>query len=98
LEAVRFVYGRLKYPFEIRELEPHEPVRFDDWGVTPFAVAHRGPVSFGYAIVEDVRRGRFDVELATSLGIAGPDFGRLERGETVNGVSAERVMGPDRPG
>jgi len=99
LESMRFVYGRLKYPFEIRELDPHEAVRFDDWAITPFAVAHRGPVSFGYAIVEDVRRGRFDVELAASLGVAeGPDFGRLERGETVNGVTREQVMGPDRPG
>src|SRR4051795_7552439 len=30
LEAVRFVYGRLKYPFSVRELEPREPVPFDD--------------------------------------------------------------------
>jgi ribonuclease Z len=99
LEAVRFVYGRLKYPFEVRELEPHEAVRFDDWAVTPFTVAHRGPASYGYAIVEDVRRGRFDVELAASLGVPeGPDFGRLERGETVNGITRDQVMGPDRPG
>ena len=99
LEAVRFVYGRLKYPFEIRELEPNELIRFDDWYVAPFLVDHRGPASFGYAIVEDVRRGRFDVELAASLGVPeGPDFGRLERGETVNGVTAEQVIGPDRPG
>src|SRR6478672_5021430 len=68
LEAVRFVYGRLKYPFEIVELDPHEEVPFGDWSVTPFAVAHRGPLSFGYAIVEDVRRGRFDVEQAERLG------------------------------
>src|SRR4051812_49820538 len=100
LEAVRFVYGRLKYPFEIRELEPGDAVRFDDWYIAPFPVDHRGPAgsAYGYAIVEEPRRGRFDVALATSLGIAGPDFGRLERGETVNGVTPEQVIGPERPG
>jgi len=99
LEAVRFVYGRLKYPFEIRELDPAEPVGFGDWHIAPFPVAHRGPSSFGYAIVEATRRGRFDAELATSLGVSfGPDFGRLERGETVNGVTPEQVIGPDRDG
>src|SRR6476469_10765936 len=33
LEAVRFVYGRLKYPFEIVELEPQQAVPFGDWFV-----------------------------------------------------------------
>jgi len=99
LEAVRFVYGRLKYPFEIRDLDPGEAVVFDDWHIAPFPVAHRGPSAFGYAIVEETRRGRFDAELATSLGVPfGPDFGRLERGETVNGVTPEQVIGPDREG
>src|SRR4051794_2729687 len=100
LAAVRFVYGRLKYPFEIRELEAGEAVRWDDWYIAPFPVDHRGaPGScFGYAIVEEQRRGRFDAERAAELGIAGPDFGRLERGETVNGVTADQVIGPDRPG
>jgi ribonuclease Z len=99
LEAMRFVYGRLKYPFEIRELERGEAIHFDDWYVAPFPVDHRGPASFGYAIVEETRRGRFDAELAASLGVPfGPDYGRLERGETVNGVSPEQVIGPDRPG
>src|SRR5690242_6631371 len=84
MDAVRFVYGRLKYPFEVVELEAGEPVRWEDWYVAPFPVAHRGaPGScFGYAIVEEERRGRFDVELARKLGVPpGPDFGRLERGE-----------------
>jgi ribonuclease Z len=99
MEAMRFVYGRLKYPFEIVELDPGEAVRWDDWYVAPFPVDHRGPASFGYAIVEEPRRGRFDAELAASLGIPfGPDYGRLERGETVGGVAPEQVIGPDRPG
>src|SRR5204863_4109840 len=47
----------------------------------------------------DARPGRFDAELAARLGVTpGPDFGRLQRGETVAGVRPEQVMGPERPG
>jgi ribonuclease Z len=49
--------------------------------------------------VEDDRPGRFDVEAARRLGVAdGPDFGRLQRGETVNGVRPEQVLGETRSG
>ena len=99
LEAVRFVYGRLSYPFEVRDLEQGETVRWEDWYVAPFPVEHRGHGAVGYAIVEDPRPGRFDADLAESRGVApGPDFGRIQRGETVNGVRPDDVMGPERPG
>jgi ribonuclease Z len=98
MDSLRFVYGRLGYPFTVRDIEPHEEIGFDDWYVAPFNVRHRG-VAYGYAIVEDDRPGRFDAELATSLGVPfGPDFGRLQRGEVVNGVRPEQVVGPERPG
>src|SRR4051794_39514357 len=100
LDAVRFVYGRLKYPFEVRELEPGDAVRFDDWYIAPFPVEHRGPGGscYGYAVVEDTRRGEFDAELAASLSITGPDCGRVIAGETINGVTRDQLMGPERPG
>jgi ribonuclease Z len=98
MRAMRVVYGRLRYPFTVVELEAGEGVAFDDYEVTAFNVRHRGR-AFGYAIVEDARPGRFDAELATSLGIPfGPDRGRLQRGEVVNGVRPEQVVGPPRPG
>jgi ribonuclease Z len=98
MRAMRIVYGRLRFPFAVVELEPGEAVRFDGYEVAAFNVRHRGR-AFGYAIVEDARPGRFDAELATALGVAfGPDFGRLQRGETVNGVRPEQVIGPERPG
>ena len=50
LEAVRFVYGKLKYPFEIRELDAGEAVRFDDWNIAPFPVHHRGPADRGRSL------------------------------------------------
>ena len=49
---------------------------------------------YGYALVEDDRPGRFDAALAERLGVnAGPDFGRLQRGETVERRAPEQVIG-----
>ena len=80
------------------ELEPHEEIGFDGFVVQGFPVKHRVE-AFGYAFIEDDRPGRFDAETATKLGVTpGPDFGRLQRGETVDGVTPEQVMGEDRLG
>jgi ribonuclease Z len=98
MRAMRLVYGRLGYPFTVVELDAGESVRYDGYEVGAFNVRHRTH-AFGYAIVEDSRPGRFDAELAAELGVPfGPDFGRLQRGETVNGVRPEQVVGPERPG
>jgi ribonuclease Z len=98
MRAMRIVYGRLRYPFDVVDLEAGDAVERDGYEIAPFNVRHRGR-AFGYAIVEHERPGRFDAELATSLGVPfGPDFGRLQRGEVVNGVRPEQVIGPDRPG
>ncbi len=63
-------------------------------GVRP----HRGP-ALGYVLHERDRPGIFDPDKARQAGLTeGPDFGRVQRGETVDGVSPEMVMGPSRPG
>ena len=98
MRTMRIVYGRLRYPFDVVDLEAGDGVEFDGYEVTAFNVRHRGR-AFGYAIVEEPRPGRFDAELAAHLGVEfGPDFGRLQRGEVVNGVRPEQVVGPGRPG
>jgi ribonuclease Z len=98
MRAMRIVYGRLRYPFSVVELEAGESVRYDGYEVGAFNVRHRTH-AFGYATVEEPRPGRFNAELATELGVPfGPDFGRLQRGETVNGVRPQQVIGPERPG
>ena len=95
MRAMRIVYGRLRYPFDVVDLEAGDGVEFDGYEVTAFNVRHRGR-AFGYAIVEEPRPGRFDAELAARLGVEfGPDFGRLQRGEVVNGVRPEQVVGPE---
>jgi ribonuclease Z len=98
LGGLRPIIGRTGYPLELTELEPYEEIRFGTFIVSPFPVKHRIE-AYGYAFVEDDRPGRFDVEAARALGVSdGPDFGRLQRGETVNGVRPEQVMGETRSG
>ena len=97
-QVLRPVIGRTTYPLGVIELEHHEEVRWDDFVIASFPVNHRIE-AYGYAFIEHDRPGRFDVAAARALGVAeGPDFGRLQRGETVNGVRPEQVVGEDRPG
>ena len=96
--TLRPIVGRTGYPLAIVELEPYEEVRFNGYSIGSFPVRHRVE-AFGYAFVEDDRPGRFDADAARALGVTeGPDFGRLQRGETVGGVRPEQVVGEDRPG
>jgi ribonuclease Z len=96
--ALRPIMGRTLYPLQVTELEPHGEVPFAGYAIASFPVKHRTE-AYGYAFVEDDRPGRFDVAAARALGVTeGPDFGRLQRGEVVNGVHPEQVVGPDRTG
>jgi ribonuclease Z len=98
LGGLRFVLGRVRFGLHVVELEKFEDVEHDGYVVQAVPARHRID-AFGYALVEDDRPGRFDVELAERRGVRpGPDFGRLQRGETVDGVRPEEVVGPDRPG
>jgi ribonuclease Z len=99
MDVMRVVYGRLPYRLGIVELEPAQGVGRDGYTITAVPVRHRGDASYGYALVEDARPGHLDAPLAEQLGVTpGPDFGRLQRGETVAGVRPEQVMGPVREG
>ncbi len=99
MEQARFMYGRLSYELSVVELQAAETVRRNGYLVAAIPVRHHRGHAFGYALVEDARPGHLDPELATRLGVTpGPDFGRLQRGETVNGVAPEQVMGETREG
>ena len=92
------VVGRLSFPVELVELEPNDELERDGYRIAAFGVDHGGP-GLGYALVEDPRPGEFDPERARELGVApGPDFGRLQRGEDVDGVRPDQVMGETRRG
>ena len=101
--ALRRIFGRLTYPYELIELQPGALLEREDYRLTTFPVNH-GVSAIGYALVEDPRPGRFDVAAADALGIpAGPDRGALQRGETValgDGrlIAPGEVLGEPRPG
>jgi ribonuclease Z len=96
------VVGRLGFELRLVELEPSAELLRDGYRIGAFAVDH-GVRALGYAVAEDDRPGRFDEDRARALGVEpGPDFGRLQRGETVSGadgeVGPEQVVGPPRRG
>jgi ribonuclease Z len=97
-ELLAPVIGRLTFRVRLVELEANDELERDGYRIAAFGVEHGGP-GLGYALVEDPRPGEFDPERAQELGVSpGPDFGRLQRGEEVNGVLPEQVMGETRRG
>ncbi len=102
LERLFKVLGPLigRLPFEVRlsELAPGEELDGDGYKIAAFEADHGVP-ALGYALVEDERPGRFDESRARDLGVqAGPDFGRLQRGEAVGEVTPDQVLGEARRG
>jgi ribonuclease Z len=103
LTALRRVFGKLTYELETVELRPGDVLERDGYRLEAFRVNHGVP-GVGYALVEEIRPGRFDVETADRLGVPfGPERGALQRGETVTlgdgtVVKPEQVLGEDRPG
>jgi ribonuclease Z len=98
LELLAPVIGKLTFEVRLVELEPNDELERDGYRIAAFATEHvaRG---IGFAIVEDPRPGEFNPLRARELGVTpGPDFGRLQRGEIVNGVRPEQVMGEARRG
>jgi ribonuclease Z len=96
--TLRPIVGRVSFPLELVELEPNDELERDGYRIAAYATDH-GVAALGYALVEDTRPGVFDPERARELGVTpGPDFGRLQDGETVNGVTPDQVMGEARRG
>ena len=96
--ALRPIVGRVGFPLELVELDPNDELERDGYRIAAYATDHGVP-ALGFAIVEDPRPGVFDPARATALGITpGPDFGRLQEGETVAGVAPDQVMGERRRG
>src|SRR5262245_21440267 len=97
-ELLSPVIGRLTFRVELVELEPNDELDRDGYRIAAFEVDHGGP-GVGYAVVEEPRPGQFDPERARELGVRpGPDFGRLQQGEVVDGVQPDQVMGEPRRG
>jgi ribonuclease Z len=96
------IVGRLHFEVGLTELKPGEGVAHDGYAVEPFEAAHSARAN-GYALIEEQRPGRFDIDAAKRLGVPeGPAFAALQRGEEVEGaggpVSPADVVGAARPG
>jgi ribonuclease Z len=97
------VIGKNTYPIRLVELAPNEELERDGYLIATFEVRHRSP-AYGYTLIEHDRPGRFDDARARELGVTpGPDFGRLQHGQTVttdagDSVTPDQVVGEIRRG
>jgi ribonuclease Z len=102
-DLVHGLVGRTGFQTTYHQLDPNDELRRGGYVIAPFKVLHRVP-AVGYAFVEDDRPGRFDEAAARELGVApGPDFGRLQHGESVTTtdgrtVTPDEVLGEPRRG
>jgi ribonuclease Z len=97
------IFGKLSYPLELVEVRAGDVLERSGYRILAFPV-HHGVSAVGYALVEDVRPGRFDVETADALGVPnGPERGALQRGESITlpdgrVLTPDTVLGAARPG
>ena len=100
---LRRIFGKVSYPVDVVEVRPGEALERDGYKILVFPV-HHGVSAVGYALVEDVRPGFFDVAAADALGVpSGPERGELQRGDSITlddgqVVTPDMVLGAPRPG
>ncbi|MEP6509602.1 MAG: MBL fold metallo-hydrolase, partial [Gemmatimonadales bacterium] len=103
-QAILFGSEREKFPVEIFEVAPGTSIKRKGYSIEPFAVDHNDRMAVGYALVEDIRLGRFNPDRARELGIPeGPAWGKLHKGEPATledgrVIDPADLVGPSRPG
>lgn len=103
LQDLDSVIGKMPYPLAVVELAGDAEITCSDYRLEAIGTRHRVP-SLGWALVEDDRPGRFDVEKALAAGVPdGPLNGMLQRGETITlddgtVVTPEGLVGETRFG
>ncbi len=101
-DAERLV-GKPRFPFMVEEVKAGSLIEGAGY-VLRTAPTEHGLPGLAWCLEEEERPGCFHPEKAVALGVSpGPDFGRLQRGELVNGsegkeVKTEDVMDPPRRG
>jgi ribonuclease Z len=103
LREVERIVGRPRFPFLVEEVRPGAVLETPDY-VLRTAQTEHGMPGVAWCLEERSRLGLFHPEQAVELGLRpGPDFGRLQRGETITThdgrtVSPGDVMDEARPG
>jgi ribonuclease Z len=89
-DAERLV-GRPRFPFLVEEARPGIVLERADYWLKAAPTEHSLP-GLAWCLEEKLRAGLFHPERAVELGVtAGPDFGRLQRGETVTTAEGREV-------
>src|SRR5215208_5315519 len=96
LEGLLVIAPHLPFAVQAQELQQNDSVALGALTVTCATAEHHVPC-LAYRI--DIPRGRrFNPDKARSLGVPTNEWSRLQRGETVAGVTPEEVLGPPRRG
>jgi len=104
LQAIALGSDKQPFPLEINEVVPDTPIARKGYSILPYSVDHKDKLALGYALIEDIRLGRFNPDKAREMGIPeGPAWGKLHKGEPVTlddgrVVHPSDLVGPSRPG
>lgn len=83
LREIEHIVGRPRFPFVVEEVRPGEVLELPEYTLRTAPTDHGLP-GIAWCLEERARPGVFHPEIAVQLGVVpGPDFGRLQRGETV---------------
>ena len=102
-QAVALGFEKPKFKVDIVELKAGEVLKRDEYDLHVVAADHRADC-VGYALVEQIRLGRFDPDRARELGVPeGPLWGKIHKGEPVvledgRTVAPSDLVGRSRPG
>jgi len=103
-QAIALGSDKQPFPLEINEVTPETPIQRKGYSIVPYPADHKDKVALGFALVEDIRLGRFNPDKARELGIPeGPAWGKIHRGQpvTLEGgrvIDPSELVGPTRPG
>jgi ribonuclease Z len=103
-QAVTLGSDKQHFPITYVEMTPGEPLVRDGYNIEPYAVEHGGAIALGLAIVEKPRLGRFNPDIARSMGIPeGPLWGQIHKGQAITlpdgrVIQPSELVGPTRAG
>ena len=103
-QAIALGSDKQPFPLEINEITPDSPIARKGYSIIPYTADHKDKVALGFALVEEIRLGRFNPDKARELGIPeGPAWGKIHKGQAVTlddgrVIEPSDLVGPSRPG
>jgi ribonuclease Z len=103
-QAIALGSERQPFALEINEVTPESPIVRKGYSIVPYPADHKDRIALGFALVEDIRLGRFNPDKAREIGIPeGPAWGRIHKGQAVTlddgrVIQPAELVGASRPG